>query len=321
MLADRGDGDASGPPIRRVAKSSSHGFELRAETSVFGLRDAADRAPLAITSGAVDPAPKSDEIGHWPAIPGKRAEVSIVAVEQSHVVTVGRMARFLVDTPSSTIVAQFAPGLPPMMQATTLMSSPLALCLVRAGNLAIHAAGAEVDGRGILLAAPGTGGKTTLAAGFHIAGHRVLSDDLIGVRPEGMVEPAAALLRLRYDAATALQDELPDVTSHLDDAGKRFFEVAEHRRGDGAAVPCSAVFFLAWADDDTIAIDDVSATTALHGLWRQAFYLQESPGAAETFERLASFVDVVPSFVIRRPRDFAKLQMTVNRIEELVRTL
>ena len=302
--------------------TSSHGFEISGDVGLFGLRLATGRPTLRIRRGLVDRPSKGRMVGHWPAIPDKRAEVSVVAVDAGcHVVTVGEMARFLVDTGESSIVAQYAPPLPRMMETTTLMSSPAALSIARRGQLAIHAGAVEIDGRSVLLAAPGTGGKTTFAAAFHIAGHRVLSDDLVGVDPTGWVEPAVALLRLRTDAADALAARLDDVSLLLEDVGKRFFEIAEHRRGDGAAVPAAAIVFLAWSADGHVAVEEVASSAAIQDLWRLSFYLQSEPGPAETFERLAALVDRVPCFVMRRPRDLDRLDEGVSLVENLLESL
>ena len=56
------------------------------------------------------------------------------------------------------------------------------LCFHAAGDTGLHAAAVEVDGEAIVLAAPGTFGKTTLAAAFWRAGHRVLTEDLVCLR-------------------------------------------------------------------------------------------------------------------------------------------
>ncbi|HSJ27023.1 MAG TPA: hypothetical protein VLB67_02365 [Acidimicrobiia bacterium] len=298
--------------------TSAHGFEFSGDITHFGLRENAARTTVRVRNGTVAPVASKMAIGHWPAIPGKRAEVTIVAVDGSHVVTVGNMARFRVDTEASTIVSQYAEQLPPMLATTTLMSSPAAICIVQSGRLALHAGAVELGGRSVLLAAPGTGGKTTLAAAFHTAGYRALSDDLVGVDPVGVVDPAPALLRLRPDAAEHLAGNLPDAELRLEDAGKRFFEIAANRRGDGTAVPAAAILFLSWTTDDAVTIHEVPARDAISALWRQSFYLTTHPGPGETFERLATLADRVPAFEMRRPRDFGRLDECVARVEVLL---
>lgn len=50
------------------------------------------------------------------------------------------------------------------------------------GWFGLHAAGAVVEGRGLLLTGPSGAGKSTLIGRLHEAGHGVLSDDLIWLR-------------------------------------------------------------------------------------------------------------------------------------------
>ena len=300
---------------------SSHGFDIVAELPLFGMRRSAGRDPLQVRGGAVDPRRSGTEVGRWPAIPGKRSEVEIIELEPSrHRVTIGNMARFDVNVSSRDVMAEYAPGLPPMLQSTLLMSSPMALSISHRGNLALHAGAVQVGGKGVLLAASGTGGKTTLAAGFHIAGHRSLSDDLVSVDPAGWIDPAPALLRLRKDSAANLSPRLTDADLHLEDGDKCFYEISPKRRGDGARTPAAAIVFLAWSEDGTVTIDPVAASTAIQALWPLTFYLSSRPGPAESFARLATLVDSLPAFVIRRPRDFAKLDECVHRIADLIDT-
>ena len=298
---------------------SSHGFDIFGDTALFGMRRAAERTNLRIRLGEVDPKIPGTEVGRWSAIPGKRAEVTIVELGPArHRVTIGDMARFEVDTAAHEVVAQHAPGLPAMLETTLLMSSPMALGIAYGGNLAVHAGAVQVEGKGALLAAAGTGGKTTMAAAFHVAGHRSLSDDLVSVDPGGWIEPAPALLRLRADSASHLSPLLTDAHLHLEDGDKRFYEIAQELRGDGARVPAAAIIFLGWSTEGTVTLEPVSASAAIQKLWPLTFYLSSHPGPAESFDRLATLVDAVPAYVIRRPRDFAKLDECIHRIEDLL---
>ena len=306
-------------PDSAVPPRSSHGFDFDSETALHGMRRAAARDVLRVRRTTVDGTLPGTRVGHWAAIPGKRAEVAITELETfRHRVTIGDMARFEVDESSRDISAQYAPGLPSMLETTLLMSSPIALAIARHHRLAVHAGAVEVGGRGVLLAATGTGGKTTLAAAFHMAGHRSLSDDLVSVDPSGWIDPAPALLRLRPDSAAYLAPRLVDTDLRLVDGDKSFYEISPHRRGDGRRVPASAIVFLTWSEDESVTVEPVPASAAIQSLWPLTFYLSSQPGPAETFERLAKVADNVPAFVIRRPRDFAKLDECVRRLEALL---
>src|SRR5918994_7191763 len=78
---------------------------------------------------------------------------------------------------------------------------PAMLCFMEQGYLPLHAASVDVGGEAVLLGAPGTFGKTTLAGAFHNANHRLLSDDIsaCGLGRQPVVFPGPALLRVRRD--------------------------------------------------------------------------------------------------------------------------
>lgn len=52
-------------------------------------------------------------------------------------------------------------------------------------HIAVHAGGIEACGRGVLLAGPTETGKSTLTAGLVLAGARYLSDEAVGIEPDG----------------------------------------------------------------------------------------------------------------------------------------
>lgn len=302
--------------------SSSHGYDIQTDVALFGLRRNAGGQVLRVSRGPVlTPSEGGTRVGYWPEKPGQRAEVSILELgDRRHLVTVGTMARLIVDPAIRSIIADFRPLLPSMLETTVLMSSPLALCIAIDGKLALHASAVEVEGESLLLAATGSGGKTTLAAGFHMAGHRVLSDDLVAVDPAGGVEPAPALLRLRADAAAHLEPSLRDTALMFEDDSKRYHEVSANRRGDGAPLPARAIIFLEWAADSRLTIDRVSPSAAIQNLWPLSFYLTRDPGPAECFERLADLVDRTPAYVLARPRDFGRIDETIDAIMNAMRS-
>ena len=55
---------------------------------------------------------------------------------------------------------------------------PSSLITLERGDLSMHAAAVEVGGGAVVLAGPSRYGKTTLAAAFAAAGHRVLAEDM-----------------------------------------------------------------------------------------------------------------------------------------------
>ena len=131
-----------------------------------------------------------------------------------------------------------------------LWSIPAMLCFLARGDAALHAAAVEVDGQAVVLAAPGSFGKTTLAAAFHAAGHRLLSEDTTCIRgaEAPLVVPGPAMLRLRHDVAEQL--EIPNATpvgTVEDDRVHLALDPAV--RGDCSPVPLRAIVLLRHADE------------------------------------------------------------------------
>src|SRR5438034_1082947 len=89
----------------------------------------------------------------------------------------------------------------PVRREERFWGVPVSLCYLLRGDVGIHAAAVEVEGAGVLLAAPGRSGKTTLAGAFLAAGHRLLSEDLSCCRssPVPLLLPGPAMLRVRRD--------------------------------------------------------------------------------------------------------------------------
>ena len=112
---------------------------------------------------------------------------------------------FLVDPAARSIAVES--NVDPLRREVRLLTTPMLLLMVERGDLPLHASAVEIDGRVFLFGAPSRFGKTTMAAGFHVAGHRVLAEDVTCVQlaDEPVVLPGPALLRIRNDVATRME--------------------------------------------------------------------------------------------------------------------
>ena len=84
------------------------------------------------------------------------------------------------------------------------------LLLSEAGELSLHAAAIEHDGRAVLFCGPSGRGKSTLSAALALRGHRVLTDDGVVVSACGRrptVWPGQAGIRVQPEAVDALRGE------------------------------------------------------------------------------------------------------------------
>jgi hypothetical protein len=188
---------------------------------------------------------------------------------------------------------------------------PISLCLLHRGDLALHAAAVEVNGHGVLLVASGGAGKSTLAAAFVQAGHRLLSEDVTCVRMVGepCVIPGPAMLRLR-----------PDVLSHVALPGARVireirsrvtFALDQAGRGGCEPVPVRAIFLLDAAAEGSLG-ERISPAEGIRRLWPMAFRLPADDWTARSFAHLADLARTVPLRSFARPRRLEDLPRAVE---------
>lgn len=192
-----------------------------------------------------------------------------------------------------------------------LWSIPAMLCLLARGDSPLHAAAVEIDGHAVVLAAPGTHGKTTLAAALHAAGHRLLSEDTTCVRvaEAAAVVPGPAMLRLRHDVArhVAVPNAVA-VGSVQDDRVHLALDPAV--RGDCAAVPLHAIVLLRRSDEQP-RIERATPAEAVRDLWALSFRLPTDEDRERCFAAVTDIARTVPIWNLHRPLRFSDLPATV----------
>lgn len=181
-----------------------------------------------------------------------------------------------------------------------LWGVPCALCFLHRGDLALHASAVEVKGSAALFAAPGRFGKSSLAAAFLQAGHRVLSEDLSCVRPAltPSVIPGPAMLRLRRDIAEHFSLPLTEKVRSTEDRITLGFHGSQ--RGNGLPVPLQAIILLR-ESSDAIRIEKVPSIDAIRDLWALSLRMPGNAGEAQCFAGVTDLVSRVPVWNLYRP--------------------
>jgi hypothetical protein len=303
------------PTCRSSPAPSAFGFELRSSTPLRFARLGGGVGRLDITLPTTErPRPRCPPLAEWTLGGGAgRARAALYRVGGAFEFWTDDVGGFRVDPAAGRI--ELPPCDDEIAREQRLWGIPSALCYLGRGDFPLHAAAVQVQGRALLLAAPGGHGKTTLALAFHRHGYRVLSEDLTCCRARGTPAalPGPALLRVRRDMFAA-----PPAGTQIAAPGadRVCLALDPERRGDGAPVPIRAVVFLR-AGSREIRMEPVPAPLALPDLWALAFRLPTHAGRASAFCQLARLADAVPVWNLFRPLQPEALEPTVARLVDL----
>lgn len=294
---------------------SCFGFAVQSALS-FTLTRSGTGTPLRVheATGA-EPSEVGQLLREWSGKPGETLTTRLYSLGAEHQFWLERVGWFGIDArvPSITVPRLSERFQDPVWRESIMWGTPAAACAVRLGLMSMHAASVDVGGAALLLAAPGTFGKTTLAAAFHSEGYRLLSDDMVTYRlaPEPVVFPGPALLRLRLDVYEQLT--LKGIGASHRFSRKIGLVIDESRRGGAAPVPLAGVVLLRRADTG-ITLTRVGQAPALRDLFALSFGAVVDPAGA--FEGLASLVAQVPVWNLERRLDYSMLPQIVDAVIE-----
>lgn len=129
-----------------------------------------------------------------------------LTADRGHVLDYWDGTRCTIDASGTRLVLESPPGAGDPVEL--LLGLGLAFALRLRGHLAVHAAGIDIGGEGVLLAGLPRAGKSTLAAALHALGHHAVSDDVCVIDFVGgrtSVHAGPRRLRLRADSRAVLE--------------------------------------------------------------------------------------------------------------------
>jgi hypothetical protein len=291
------------------------GFAVRSAASFRFLREGEGETLEVVEREVEAPDPQTRPLFDW-LQEGDRPGMRLYTEENGFRYCVDGGDSFFVE-PKVPRVLMSQPTGDAVRREQRLWSLPIVLCFAARGDLALHAAVVEVGDRAVLIAAPRTFGKTTLAAGFLRAGHRMLAEDIACIRlsAEPCVIPGPAMLRLRTDVARKL---------HLDHAygvgrtnGRVHLAINEDKRGTCDPVPLRMIIMLREAEGRPRLVRARSAE-ALRDLWALGFRFPGTEGVAASFSSLGDLAASTPVWDLYRPLRLDSLSDTVEAVVDHV---
>ncbi|MEX0815868.1 MAG: hypothetical protein WD027_00345 [Gaiellales bacterium] len=294
-----------------VSGGTCFGFEVRSPLPFNYLRGGAGE-PLAIREPSnVAEVTRDDLVIEWTPTPELPFHARLYSHEALFRLWIDGAGWFEVDPEARAISLPETDN--PVRREERLWGIPAILCFLWRGDLPLHAASVEVDGGAILLCAPRTFGKTTLAAAFVHQGFRLLSEDVSCVRLNATpsVIPGPAMLRLRRDIAERLDIPRAHRVGEPDDRMHLALDPAQ--RGNCDPIPIRAVVFLRDGDDE-VALEGARASDAIRDLWSLSFRLPSDADRARCFAGVTDLVNAAPVWNLSYPRRIHALRAAVERI-------
>jgi hypothetical protein len=298
------------PPAAGTPATACYGFEVNGPLRFRFLRPGAG-PPLTVTEADGVQRPPGDPIRRWIPRPDHPFAAELFQDGSLLKLWITGTGWYEIDPELPAI--RIPRDAEPIRREERTWGFPAAMCFIHRGDLPLHAAAVDIDGRALLLAAPGRYGKTTLAGSFLRFGHRLLSEDItccrLGPRPQ--VIPGPAMLRVRHDAFERV--EFPGTTQVGVDEDRVHLALDERGRGDGSPVPIAGIVMLR-KGDRTTTLEPVAPAGAIQDLWALSFKLPNDRDHARSFRALVDFADRVPIWDLRRPLRYEELDDLVDRL-------
>jgi len=297
-------------------QGSCAGYDISSHLPFRTLRDIARGPSLRVGEiGTIDPV--GDLLAEWEPREGNPFHGRLLRTSDGFAFWASDVGWYLVDPDEPAVtLAGVDQGLT-LTGEVRMFGVPASLISLARGDLSVHAAAVEIGGRAVVMAGPSRYGKTTLAAAFAMAGHRLLSEDMahFTLADGAAVFPGPAVMRLRPDVAEGIR--VPGAAQVVTERDRTFVIMDGSRRGGGGPVPLATILFLR-EDAGRLEVKPVPTIEAIRDLWTLTFSLPTDASRAAVFQRVTDLVSRVPVLDLRREMSLETLPAVVSLVEELV---
>jgi len=269
-----------------------------------------------------------DWLHSWES-PGGETVMAVARENGAYVLEFPGMATFFIDFQSRSLAIEPAAGCGDDTLVHLLLDQVLPRAICHEGRVVIHASAVALPDGGAL-AFSGVSGKSTLAAAFHRAGHRLLSDDCLLLKPmKGTVYAIPA-----YSSVRLWQDSLDAVFADDQATKQRTRRMAHYTRkhnlqlqADAAAQgllpsPLKALFLLeppaSTGQAPSVRIAKANGMSAIMAIVEAQFALDvtDRDAVKRGFETVSEVAGCVPVWRLTYPRDFTLLSHVVDEIRQ-----
>jgi hypothetical protein len=285
---------------------SLYGFEVKSDLPLQRLNSAAGTRGELVVEVAAEPlvSPAGEPAGSLVGDDGRRWFASYELENGDCLLQMPPTGSFLLGPGAGRIVVEPTADDAELLEHR-IASSAICTLLSLRGDLALHAAAIEEDGRAIVFCGPSLRGKSTLARALGETGCRLLGEDGIAIElgeAAPVAHPGARGVRMRDPGGTRQRPRL------VEDPGA----------GEPGPCPLAAVVLLGERGAE-FAVEPLVPARALALLTPNLIHSGGRASIATAFQRLASLLSTVPALQISLPDDLEALPETCQRFLDATR--
>ena len=219
------------------------------------------------------------------------------------------------------IEAEGAPDADDELLSLPLLGPVMALMLHRRGQLVLHGSALEVNGAGAVFLGDKEAGKSTTAAAFVHAGHRLVTDDVVAVSLDGdgaQIASAYPQIKLMHDAAAALHLE---GSTALPQPHPEFIKTRQRLAGAFSHAPVTPRALYVLERGEEARVETLAPAEAMMSLMRFSYAVRfgdalvHGPAAAQHMRQCAALASRAPVRRLTAPRGVERLGELVALVE------